>query len=79
MRQIKRYTGQFVGGPDDGNMITSSVSEVYAEVTHRNWPDGLDAPPVVLRVAGWYVWNDHPVSPYFIWRHEQSTKERERP
>lgn len=54
----ERYSGQLIGGPDEGNIITSSVPRFRCEVEYRHWLDGADTPSFVTVVRGVYVWDE---------------------
>lgn len=51
------YTGQLIGGPDNGNLITSTVPEFRCEVAFRWWLDGDDRSVCDQTIRGTYVWD----------------------
>jgi hypothetical protein len=55
---MTEYTGQLVGGPDDGNLITATVPDFRCEVVYRQWLDGPDRPVSETIVRGTYVWDE---------------------
>lgn len=54
---MTEYTGQLIGGPDEGNLITATVPEVPFEVTYRHWLDGADKPVCETTIRGTYAWD----------------------
>ena len=56
---MTEYTGQLIGGPDDGNLITATVPEFGFEVTYRHWLDGPIRPPSEQTIRGRYVWDGY--------------------
>jgi uncharacterized protein (DUF2249 family) len=65
---IIEYTGQLMGGPDDGNLITASVSEFPAKDTLELWLDGLDKSVTVFETTGKYVWENTEKGYCFVWK-----------
>jgi hypothetical protein len=55
---ITEYTGQLVGGPNEGNMVTSSVKEIPFADMIRLWLDGIDKEPTCVVTNGTYIWSD---------------------
>lgn len=51
------YSGQLIGGPDNGNFVSASVSSFTIEYTLRSWLDGPKQLPAIHKVRGKYVWN----------------------
>ncbi len=66
MTEIVQFTGQMIGGPDDGNMVTASVRSVQTSqiTTHRL--DGPDGNIVIVTVEGTYEWDE--TTRYFRWK-----------
>jgi hypothetical protein len=60
------YTGQCVGGPDHGNLITATVTMPTFAITTERYLDGLLSTPSVVTIQGQYVWN--PEVGVFNWR-----------
>ena len=57
---MTEYTGQCIGGPDDGNLISATTTVVPFEVTYRHALDGDTSVPeswTELTVRGTYVWD----------------------
>lgn len=57
MKEMTQYTGQCLGGPDDGNLVTSAGERFRFEMTNRRWLDGADNPPPVETIRGTYTWD----------------------
>lgn len=68
---LTEYTGQLFGGPDDGNILTTSVEVVPAVSTVMMWLDGEDKDATIVITKGQYVWDSR--KHYFIWKLESST------
>lgn len=62
---LEAITGQLIGGPDDGNMVTSSVAEIVCSEILELYLDGPDKPPVNVGCKGKYVWQGG--KGYFRW------------
>ena len=63
---MDKFTGQCLGGPDHGNLITTSVDKVEVVQQLRMFLDGIhDISAVVRQRTGIYKWND--VCSAFIW------------
>ena len=60
------YTGQCVGGPDEGNLITATVVEVAFRVEYTHALDGPAKPACRLVITGSYLWD--PSEGVFRWR-----------
>ena len=52
------YSGQCAGGPDDGNLVTSSGPCFRFEAEYRRWLADDNQNPYVQTVRGEYVWNE---------------------
>jgi len=63
---MKEFTGQLIGGPDDGNFVTASKSVVAVTSTVELALDGVNADISIVVTQGNYVWN--PESKYFEWK-----------
>lgn len=59
------YTGQLIGGPDDGNVITANTHRVHFEQQTWHWLEGQFNMPSVNRVTGVYVWDIY--RGVFVW------------
>lgn len=57
MDEEQEFTGQCVGGPDDGNMITARVRVVKFVATVRRYLDGEGRPDWSDRYEGTYEWD----------------------
>jgi hypothetical protein len=55
---VTEYTGQLVGGPDEGNLISSTVERVPFQCRYTYWSDGPAKMPSSFTVHGDYVWNE---------------------
>lgn len=54
------YTGQCIGGPDDGNLISATTTVVPFEAIYRHALDGDTSVPeswTVQTVRGTYEWD----------------------
>lgn len=60
---MTEYHGQLIGGPDNGNVITSTVEKVPATGTKELWPDGPEGESRIFINKGMYVWNGE----HFYW------------
>jgi hypothetical protein len=54
---VAEYTGQLIGGPDDGNLVTATVEVVPFRCEYVHHLDGLDGPATFCRVVGEYIWD----------------------
>lgn len=65
---MKEYTGQLMGGPDDGNFVTASTEKVTVVSTIELWLDGEDEDKTVDIVVtkGFYIWDSK--AGYFGWQ-----------
>lgn len=52
------FSGQCVGGPDDGNLITSSVEKVKFLSARQWWLDGPDQVSYIHKNQGTYEWDE---------------------
>ena len=64
---ITEYAGKLTGGPDDGNTVTASVSEIPAKDTLELWLDGQDKSITVFETTGKYVWENTENGHCFVW------------
>ena len=62
---VAEFTGQLIGGPNDGNLVTSSVARIPYECEDRWWLDGSDSPPTIAVTRGTYIWDED--KNYFKW------------
>ncbi len=62
---LTEFTGQLIGGPNDGNLVTSSVAEIACEEVMNLYLDGPDNPPHNVGCKGKYVWQEG--KNYFKW------------
>jgi hypothetical protein len=67
MTEIKEYTGQLVGGPDEGNFVTATVDRFPIKAEYTLWLDGPDNTPSSFIVEGTYIWQPQRVVPVFKW------------
>jgi hypothetical protein len=68
------YTGQLRGGPDDGNLVTSTERVFAFKATYASWLDGLKEEPVVVNVRGTYTYVDvDRGGPFFRWERTSTT------
>lgn len=65
MDRVIEYSGQFIGGPDDGNMVTSSVARIPVEDTTIWYLDGKNGEATIRVVRGEYIWDEN--KNYFKW------------
>ena len=67
------YAGELSGGPDDGNLVTSSVTEIPVVSTTEMWLDGIGNSKTIsiLEKKGIYAWN--PETESFIWMEISNT------
>lgn len=63
---MAEYTGQLIGGPDDGNLITATVEIVPFRCEYVYNLDGLDGPATFHRVVGEYIWDA--TNGFFRWK-----------
>lgn len=56
---MTEYTGQLIDGPDEGNLITSSVERVPFQISYTLWLDGPTKKPSTIIVYGDYVWDEN--------------------
>jgi hypothetical protein len=56
---VTEYTGQLLDGPDEGNLITSTVERVPFQCSYTYWPDGPDKKLATITVYGDYVWDEN--------------------
>lgn len=68
---MTEYTGQLIGGPDNGNLITATTETVPVTYTFTYWPDGKEKPSVTVTIDGTYVWFRS--LGYFHWEHGTTT------
>lgn len=65
---MKEFTGQLIGGPDDGNFVTASLAEIpvvsTTELALDGDKEGADTSIIVIR--GRYIWQED--KQYFIWQ-----------
>lgn len=61
MITISEYTGQLMGGPEDGNLVTSSVTRIPVSHTSTLWLDGKNDTkiPIEQKTEGTYIWNEN--------------------
>ncbi len=78
MTDLSEYTGQLIGGPDDGNPVTASTKEIPAVSTTELWLDGKEEgkTPVLILWKGVYLWNE---AGYFTWKTESNELVRKSP
>jgi hypothetical protein len=60
MKETTEYTGQCIGGPDDGNLISATTTVVPFEATYRHALDGDTSVPESWTeqvVRGTYEWD----------------------
>lgn len=57
---MREYSGQLVGGPDDGNFVTTKLVKIPAKVVTELWLDGEGHDKVMNQVIarGSYIWNE---------------------
>jgi len=55
---LKEFTGQLIGGPDDGNYVTASTARIPVTHTIKMWLDGKEEGKTVsISVTeGVYLW-----------------------
>lgn len=72
MTVIKEYTGQLMGGPDNGNLVTSSVDRIPTVSTIALWLDGRKegATVDIIITTGTYIWNNE--QGHFLWQLTES-------
>ena len=65
-------TGQLIGGPDDGNMVTATVEDIAIVSTNVLWLDGKGDGKIatIVETRGNYVWQHS--GGYFMWTLESS-------
>lgn len=64
----EEYTGQLIGGPDDGNIVTSTTMRIPTVGTTELWLDGTGRgkSAFVIITRGFYLWNQD--KGYFTWQ-----------
>lgn len=63
---LDEYTGQLIGGPDNGNLVTASKERIPVTSTTELWLDGEGSESTYLLVdKGEYVWQHE--ERYFKW------------
>jgi hypothetical protein len=60
------HTGQLIGGPDDGNLITG-IERIYCSQDTFLWLDGTDHPVSASRTTGEYRWTEDDGPPHWQW------------
>lgn len=67
---LTEITGQLIGGPEDGNLVSSTVERIYIEDTTKSWLDGTEQGklPVIVVTTGYYIWQQD--RGYFKWELE---------
>lgn len=65
---MKEYTGRLVGGPDDGNIVTSPLAVIPVTSTTEIWLDGKgdDKTVSIVVLKGNYLWDA--AESLFIWQ-----------
>jgi hypothetical protein len=52
------FTGQLMGGPDHGNLVTATVERFEHHASYWSWLDGPgQGPSEIVAVRGWYRWD----------------------
>ncbi len=66
------YTGRLYGGPDDGNMVSSSQAYIPVDTTVELWLDGKgpNKSVSIVEIRGAYVWQ--PYDKLFIWEEDSN-------
>lgn len=59
------YTGQLIGGPDEGNLVTSTVPHIDCWSITSLWLDGYRKRPDTQFIQGTYEWDED--KKYFKW------------
>lgn len=72
MSGVIEFEGPFVGGPDDGNIYTTSKERIAVFTTSKIWLDGIsnDKDITVIETHGYYVWRESHND--FIWVRESA-------
>jgi len=70
---MREYSGQLIGGPDDGNFVTASKDKIPVVSTNEMWLDGegVDATVTIIIIRGSYIWQE--TSSLYMWTFETST------
>ncbi len=55
---VTEYTGQLINGPDNGNLVTSSVAEIETKDILELKLDGPDKGVIKYVTKGWYIWSE---------------------
>lgn len=63
---MTEYTGQLIGGPDDGNLITATTRRIVFHMVQVMWPDGPSGLATYLISRGEYIWD--PEKGCFNWK-----------
>jgi hypothetical protein len=65
---MEEFTGQLIGGPDDGNFVSASTEKITVVSTTELWLDGEGADKSVSIVVtkGEYQWQA--TSSIFVWK-----------
>lgn len=58
------FTGQLIGGPDNGNLVTSDTATFNHETVSVSYLQGKDEPTIVV-TKGRYVWDAEQY--IFVW------------
>lgn len=66
------YTGQLIGGPDDGNYVTATRPLIVIKFVTTMWLDGLSHAPQRFTITGEYVWND--AEAIFEWKTDTTVR-----
>ncbi len=62
------YSGELVGGPSDGNTVSTTVPRIPVKVSTEMWLDGLSRPSSVVSETGSYYWSERHQN--FKWHNE---------
>ena len=65
---MQEYTGQLLGGPDNGNFVTASLPEIAVVSTTELWLDGVGEGKTIniIIIKGRYIWKEN--SGRFVWK-----------
>lgn len=63
---MNEITGQLIGGPDDGNLVSATVPEIPVRDKTTLWLDGIEEKPTIVETVGTYIWNDE--RGCFLWK-----------
>lgn len=64
------YSGPLMGGPDDGNIVTTSTDKIPVKNTCEMWLDGETKDATLIEQSGYYMWDV--TGNFFMWNSLES-------